>query len=293
MLEDWKGDASPGESDQRLISRQLRRALDPRAGPSARRRLERDLRAATAGGGLVLYYQPRLHLASGTIFAAEALLRWPHPRQGLISPATFFPIAERTDLVNEIGRFVLGTACREAMQWPAHEGRPAPGVSVNISARQLADGVLIEHLTSALELSGLPPERLELELTESMMLEVDFETLLMLSAIRDLGVGLALDDFGTGHASLSMLKRLPLTSMKIDRSLIRGLPEDREDAAIVRAAIATAHALGLTAVAEGIETESQRAFLCSIGCDEGQGFLFSHPQPPAALATRLMLMRES
>lgn len=290
MLSQWTVDAPPGGPDQRLASRQLRRALDPHVGHATRRRLERDLRAATAGGGLVLYYQPRLQLASGAIVAAEALLRWPHPRQGLISPATFFPIAERTDLVNEIGRFVLNTACQDAMQWPTAGNRRPPNVSVNVSARQLTDGVLIEQLSSALEISGLPPERLELELTESMMLEIDFETLLTLSAIRDLGVGLALDDFGTGHASLAMLKRLPLTVMKLDRSLVRTLPEDREDAAIVRAVIATGHALGLTAVAEGIETETQRAFLSGIGCDEGQGFLFSHPQPAAALVTRLMLM---
>ena len=293
MLEQWMVDAPLNASDQRLESRHLRRTLDPRADLSTRRRLERDLRAAVAGGGLVLYYQPRLHLGSGAIVAAEALLRWPHPRQGLISPATFFPIAERTDLVNEIGRFVLCAACQEATGWPASGSRLAPSVSVNISARQLTDGVLIEHLSRALELSGLAPERLELELTEGMMLEIDFETLLTLSAIRDLGVGLTLDDFGTGHASLSMLKRLPLTAMKIDRSLVRELPEDREDGAIVRAVIAAGHALGLTAVAEGIETESQRAFLAGIGCDEGQGFLFSHPQPAAALATRFMLMAES
>lgn len=286
-------DAPPGESESAPASPQLRRVLDPRAGLSTRRRLERDLRTAVAGRGLVLYYQPRLSLASGTIVAAEALLRWPHPRQGLISPATFFPIAERTDLVNEIGGFVLATACREASQWPVNARRPAPFVSVNVSARQLSDGVLINHVASALELSGLPAERLELELTESMLLEVGFETLLTLSAIRDLGVGLALDNFGTGHASLSMLKRLPFTTVKIDRSLVRSVPEDREDAAIVRAIVTTGHALGLTAVAEGIETESQRAFLAAVGCNEGQGFLFSHPQPAAALATRLVLMAES
>ncbi|MGH7122310.1 MAG: putative bifunctional diguanylate cyclase/phosphodiesterase [Acetobacteraceae bacterium] len=293
MREQRLVDAAPNQSDQQPASQQSLRALDSRAGSSTRRRLERDLRTAVAGGGLVLYYQPRLQLASGAIVAAEALLRWPHPRQGLISPATFFPIAERTDLVNEIGRFVLGTACREAKAWPASAGHPPPSVSVNVSPRQLTDGVLLDHVSAALEFSDLPPERLELELAENMLLEIDLETLLTLSAIRDLGVGLALDNFGTAHASLAMLKRLPLTAVKIDRSLIRGLPGDLEDAAIVRATIAIGDALGLTAVAEGIETESQRAFLSGIGCDEGQGFLFSHPQPPAALATRLLLMAES
>jgi EAL domain-containing protein (putative c-di-GMP-specific phosphodiesterase class I) len=289
MLDQWTVGASFGDGDQRPQNPLLRRALDPRAGLSTRRRLERDLRAAVVEGGLLLYYQPRLSLASGTIVAAEALLRWPHPRHGLISPATFIPIAERTDLVTEIGGFVLGTACAEAAHWQTLSPGIVPTVSVNVSARQLADGALLEQLSTALDASGLSPEQLELELTESMMVETGVETLLTLSAIRDLGVGLALDDFGTGYASLSMLKRLPLTVMKLDRSLVRGLPEDREDAAIVQAVVATGHALGLTVVAEGIETDVQRAFLSGIGCDEGQGFLFSHPQPAAALATRLML----
>ncbi|MDA8051312.1 MAG: EAL domain-containing protein [Rhodospirillales bacterium] len=293
MLEQWTVDAPPEEREQRLVNPELRRALDPRAGHSTRRRLERDLRAAVSSGGLILYYQPRLQLASGAIVGAEALLRWPHPRHGLISPATFIPISERTDLITGIGGFVLRTACQEAMRWPAAGQRPAPVVSVNVSARQFADRVLLEQLSAALELSGLPPERLELELTESVMLdtdiETDIETLLTLSAIRDLGIGLALDDFGAGYASLSMLKRLPLTTVKLDRSLVRGLPDNREDAAIVQAVITAGHALGLVMGAEGIETEVQRAFLSGIGCDEGQGFLFSHPQPAAALVTRMML----
>lgn len=293
MLENWTAGASPGEPDQRMMSRQFQRALDPRTGQSTRRRLERDLRAAVVEDGLVLYYQPRLALASGAVVGAEALLRWPHPRQGLISPATFIPIAERTELVHDIARFVLRSACTEAMQWPTVSHNPPPRVSVNISARQLADHVLLEQLSEALEVSRLPPERLELEFAESMLVETELETLLTLSAIRDLGVGLTLDDFGVGPACLSVLRRLPLTVLKIDRSLVRGLPADREDAAIVRAMVAIAHTLDLGVAAGGIETEAQRAFLAGIGCDEGQGFLFSHPQPAAALATRMLLVAGS
>jgi len=272
----------------------VRRALDPRAGVSTQRRLERDLKTAVFAGGLVLHYQPRLALGSGAIVAAEALLRWPHPRLGLISPATFIPIAERTNLITEIGGIVLRGACLEAVPWlAAAAGAAPPAVSVNVSARQITGGAVLGQIAAALDASGLPAERLELELTESTMLETSLETTLTLAAVRDLGVGIALDDFGTGYASLATLKRLPLTAVKLDRSLIRALPEDREDAAIVQALVATGHALGLTVVAEGIETEVQRAFLAGIGCDEGQGFLFSHPQPASAFATRLMVFAEA
>ena len=246
-----------------------------------RRQLERELRAATAAGKLILHYQPRLALASGAIGTNEALVRWPSRKRGLVPPSKFIPIAEQSDLINLIGAWVLLEACTEAMRWDGH------GLSVNISARQLQSGVLPMQLALALEQSGLPPERLELELTESMLVDGSIDTLLALSAIRDLGVGLALDDFGTGFASLSMLKRLPLTVMKLDRSLVRDLPANHEDAAIVQAVVATGHALRLIVVAEGIETEAQRAFLSGIGCDEGQGFLFSHPLPAEQLCQKL------
>jgi EAL domain-containing protein (putative c-di-GMP-specific phosphodiesterase class I) len=245
-----------------------------RAEAAARRRLEQDLRQAVARGELVLHYQPRLALGSGAITSAEALLRWPHRRRGMVPPNVFIPVAEQSDLIVAIGGYVLETACREALTWPV-----GASVSVNVSARQLEGAALLEQVARALEVSGLPPERLELELTESMLVEGSVETLLLLSAIRDLGVGLALDDFGTGYASLSMLKRLPLTVMKLDRSLVRDLPGDREDAAICRAVVETGHALGLVMVAEGIETEAQRSFLAGIGCDEGQGWLFAPALP--------------
>ena len=192
-------------------------------GPAARRRLERDLRAAAAAGAFVLHFQPRLALHSGGVMANEALIRWPDRRRGMTPPGVFIPVAEKSDLINQIGAWVLTEACCEAAGWG--ECR----LSVNVSARQLQSGVLPVQLAMAFERSGLPPDRLELELTESMLMEGTTDTLLALSAIRDLGVGLALDDFGTGFASLSMLKRLPLTVMKLDRSLVRELPANHED----------------------------------------------------------------
>ncbi len=241
--------------------------------PAQRRRLRAELEAATQAGAFSLHYQQRLCLRSGTPNGAEALMRWPHRRRGMVPPAAFIAAAEEGGQINRLGGWALHAACAEAALWERGV------VSVNVSARQLAGGVLLAQIADALELSGLPPERLEIELTESLLVEVDTDTLLTLSAIRDAGVGLALDDFGTGYASLSMLKRLPLTVMKLDRSLVRDLPAEREDATIVRAVIETGHALGLTVVAEGIETEAQRAFLSASGCDEGQGFLFAAPVP--------------
>ncbi len=251
---------------------------DGRAEAAQRRRLQRDLEEATRENAFVLHYQPRLSLATGETAGAEALIRWPHGKRGLVPPAAFIPLAERTGLITAIGGWVIRTACAAAVHWP-----PDWTVSVNVSARQLDDNALLQQVATALAESGLPPDRLELELTESMLVDVSLDTLLTLSAIRDLGVGIALDDFGTGFASLAMLKRLPLTVMKLDRSLVRDLPGDREDAAIVRAVVQTGHALGLFVVAEGIETEQQRAFLSGIGCDEGQGYLFSHPVPEQLL----------
>jgi EAL domain-containing protein (putative c-di-GMP-specific phosphodiesterase class I) len=185
-----------------------------------------------------------------------------------------------------IGAWVLSTACQHARTCGL------ASVSVNISSRQLVEGMLLNQIAEALDVSGLDPDRLEIEIAETILTDAGIETLLTLSAIRDLGVGIALDDFGTGFASLAMLKRLPLTAMKLDSSLIRDIPFDQEDAAIVRAVIATGHALGLTIVAEGIETEAQRTFLSASGCDEGQGFLFSAALSAAELGSRFSAAAE-
>jgi EAL domain-containing protein (putative c-di-GMP-specific phosphodiesterase class I) len=257
-------------------------AAGARQAGAARRRMTRDLAAALRDDGFVLQYQPRLSLATGAMLGAEALIRWRHPRQGLIPPSQFIPAAEQTGQITEIGGWVLAAACREASRWPG-----TTGVSVNVSARQLESGALARQIAHALMESDLLPERLEIELTETMLVEASLDTVLTLSAIRDLGVGIALDDFGTGFTSLSSLRRLPLTTLKLDRSMVRTLPEDREDGAILRAIIQAGHALGLQVVGEGIETEAQRGFLASAGCDEGQGFLFSRPLPAEQITGRL------
>jgi EAL domain-containing protein (putative c-di-GMP-specific phosphodiesterase class I) len=191
------------------------------------------------------------------------------------------PLAETIGRSAALGGWMLGAACRNAASWE----QPWT-VSVRVLAQQIDRGLLLAQVAAALESSGLDPERLELELAESILLDVSLDKLLMLSAIRDLGAGIALDEFGAGLASLTMLKRLPLTAMKLDRSLVRDLPADRDDAAIVQAVIAAAHALGVSVVAEGIETEPQRAFLSGVGCDGGQGSLFSPPLPAGELRRR-------
>ena len=240
--------------------------------------MQRDLATAVEQEELVLHYQARRSLVTGARTDLEALLRWPHPRRGMVPAANFVPMAEETGLITAVGGWVLLAACLEAARWPE------PWVvSVNVSPRQIAERALLGQVAAALDASGLNPERLELDLTESAAVDIDVDALMTLSAIRDLGAGIGLDDFGARVASLSMLRRLPLTTMKLDRSLVRDLPFDHEGAAVVRAVIDTAHALGLNVVAEGIETEQQLAFLSGSGCDEGQGYLFGRPVPPEAL----------
>ncbi len=241
--------------------------------------MEQDIRQALAENGFVLHYQPRFCLATGRLQGAEALIRWSHRKRGLIPAGSFIPLAERSGIINDIGSWVLATACREAASWSGSnaETGDAPLVSVNVSARQLMDDALLEQVAAALELSGLPPEQLELEITEAVLLDDEVETLLILAALRDLGIGLSLDDFGTGAASLFTLKRLPLTAMKLDRSLVRDLPQQAEDRAIIAAVVDTGHALGLDLIAEGVETGAQQGFLAEIGCDAAQGYFFSQP----------------
>jgi EAL domain-containing protein (putative c-di-GMP-specific phosphodiesterase class I) len=248
-----------------------------RAEAAQRRRLQRDLAAATASGAFVLHYRPRLSLESGRQTGAEVGISWLRQRHGLVSASAFLPLAEGAGLTAEIGGWMVRAACVEAAAWPTG------CVSVAVSPRQLVDHALSHQIAEALEASCLAPERLELAFAESVLAEVDTDTLLLLSAIRDLGIGVAVDDFGAGVASLAMLKRLPLTAMKLARTLVREVTTDREDAAIVRAVIETGHALGLCMVADGIDSELQRAFLARSGCDEGQGSLFGHKLTAAAL----------
>lgn len=247
-----------------------------------RRRLESDLRQAIAQGRMTLHFQPRVVLATGTPTGAEALLRWPHRKRGLIAPSAFLPYAERSGLITRLGGWVLDEACREARAWPA-----GTRLAVNVAARQISNGVLLDQVGHALAAQALPSEQLELELPEQAVLDVAEDTLLTLAALRDSGVSIALDDFGAGQTSLAALRRLPLSAVKLDRSLVRGLPAGTEDAAVARAIIGTAHALGLAVIAEGVETEAQRRFLAEAGCDEAQGHLFGGAMPAPALRALL------
>lgn len=253
-----------------------------RAEAAERRRLVRDLGEATREGMLLLRYQPRLALDDGRVFGAAALIRWPHRKHGLVSPRVFLPLAERSGQMADIGAWALATACRDAAGWPD------PGsVSVTIMTGQLCGAMLLSQVAAALKGSGLSPERLEISLPEALLTDSGGDTYLTLAALRDLGVAVAVDDFGSGLASLATLRRLPLTAVKFDRSLVRDVPASREDAAIVRATIETGHVLGLNAVADGIETEAQRAFLAACGCDQGQGHLFGNALPAERIADRL------
>ena len=264
-----------------------RRTSDPSpAVPSAERahlrRLRRDLTTATAHDGFVLHYQPRVALRSGALTGAEALIRWPHRKRGLMAAGSFISVAEQAGLISDIGGWVLRAACAAAVGWGQRVR-----IAVNVSARQLQDQDLLRQIGEALDDTGLDPEMLEIELSEAILTDDNLDTLLVLSALRDLGVGVTLDDFGAGVASLAMLKRLPLEQIKIDRALVRTLPDEPEDVSIVQAIVDTGHALGLRVIAEGVETEAQRSLLAAIGCDQAQGYLFSQPLPEEQFRLRL------
>ena len=248
--------------------------------------LETSLRRALERNELLLYYQPKQDLSRGTISGVEALLRWHHPDLGLLQPNRFIPLAEETGLIVPIGKWVLETACAQNMAWQ-RQGLPAIRVAVNLSPRQFADPNLLDDIGAALEKSGMLPELLELEITESMVMQNVEHTLDVLTAIKRLGVKLAIDDFGTGYSSMSLVKKFPIDVLKIDRSFVREITSDSEDKAIADAIIALGRALDLTIVAEGVETIEQEAFLRAHNCDEIQGFLISKPVPPDEFATLL------
>jgi diguanylate cyclase (GGDEF)-like protein len=244
--------------------------------------LERDLRRALAHGEFEVHYQPKLSLKRGGITGVEALLRWKHPRQGLISPAVFIPLAENTGLIFPIGEWVLNEACRQAQAWRAN-GLPAMEIAVNVSAHQFNEGDLVQKVAGALARSGLDPQCLKLEITESLLMGDVESSIVTMKALTALGVKLAIDDFGTGYSSLSYLKRFPISELKIDRAFVKDLSEASQDAAIIRTIISLAHNLELTVVAEGVETMAQASFLRQAGCSEIQGFYFSRPIQAEAL----------
>ena len=213
----------------------------------------------------------------------EALLRWQQPDVGLVSPLEFIPIAEELGLIVPIGEWVLGEACRQTMAWRA-AGLPALTVSVNLSAMQFKNRRLPKTIAAILAAAGLPPANLELELTESMLVEDTEASAAMLAQLKEIGLKLSIDDFGTGYSSLAYLKRFPLDALKIDRSFVRDITSDKNDAAIVSATIGLAHNLNLRVVAEGVEQQVQVDILRAQGCDEAQGYLFSRPLAAPAFA---------
>ena len=240
--------------------------------------LEAGLRQALDADQFELYYQPRCDAQSGAIVGAEALIRWRHPHDGLISPARFIPVAEETGLINAIGEWVLQTACRDAVRWQQLGHGPVV-VGVNVSSRQFQVGNLAELVAMQLQASGLPAHLLELELTESAVMLDPEQTLVLLKEIKRVGVRIALDDFGTGYSSLGYLKRFPVDCLKIDQSFIRDLTVDPDDAAIARMVITLGHSLKQEVVAEGVETRAQLEFLKTQDCDWIQGYIFSPPVP--------------
>jgi diguanylate cyclase (GGDEF)-like protein len=240
--------------------------------------LESGLRRAIERDELMLFYQPKLDLRTQLITGVEALMRWRHPVLGMVSPAQFIPIAEETGLIEAMGRWALERACRDAQSW-VRDGLPPLRMSVNLSVRQLGSPTLIDDIGAVLARTGLEPERLELEITESAMMRNPEQAAALLAQIRDIGVGLAIDDFGTGYSSLSYLKRFPLSVVKIDRSFVKDLPQDRDAQALASGILALAHGLRMKVVAEGVETGEQLAWLRQHGCDEIQGFLLCKPIP--------------
>ena len=251
--------------------------------------LEDDLRRALEFGELRVHYQPIVDLRTNAVAGFEALVRWQHPTKGLVAPLAFIPMAEETGLIVPIGRWVLETACRQAARWHATAARraeAAPFVSVNLSARQFMAADLVADVAEILRATGLGPGALELEITESVVMDQSEAGIRALRQLRDLGVRLVLDDFGTGYSSLAYLKHLPLDTLKVDRTFVAGLDE-AADRSIVDAVIALAHGLGMAVVAEGIETSRQEERLRELGCDFGQGYLFARPMPADKIAAFL------
>jgi diguanylate cyclase (GGDEF)-like protein/PAS domain S-box-containing protein len=253
----------------------------------ARRMLELDLRHAAGdsgftAGGFEVYYQPLLNLRNDDVVGCEALLRWRHPERGMISPAEFIPVAEEIGVINQLGEWVLTTACHEAMHWPADTK-----IAVNVSPVQFRSATLALKVTSALATSGLPARRLELEITEAVLIRDDETALEILHGLREIGVRIALDDFGTGYSSLSYLQRFPFDKIKIDRCFVTDVAEAQGSSSIVQAVVNIASARNMTTTAEGVETVRQKELLRALGCTEMQGYLFSAAKPAAEVRALL------
>jgi diguanylate cyclase (GGDEF)-like protein len=266
-----------GRNDYHFFDPAIRDSIDRSA------RLETELRHALAARQLLLYHQPVIG-RDGRMLGTEALVRWQHPRRGLVGPGEFIPQAEKSELVVDIGNYVLACACRQLVAWSADPATAGWTLAVNISARQAHQCDFVAHVKRIVAESGANPARLKLELTESMLLRNVDDMIAKMQALKEYGVSFALDDFGTGYSSLSYLERLPISQLKIDRAFVSDMLVTPNAAAIVRTIITLAHNLGLEVTAEGVETPQQRAALLDDGCNHLQGFLFSPPVPAAALA---------
>lgn len=255
---------------------------DMEAEANQRLALERDLRTAVRNGQLALHYQPKVTLDTGAPRGVEALVRWNHPELGVISPATFVPLAEETGSIVSIGQWVMETACREAVALH-RDGYRDLTMAVNLSGRQFDEPNLVYSLRTILSHAGLPPDALEIEVTETVLLKDIERARRVLRATRDMGASIAIDDFGTGYSSLAYLRQLPINTLKIDQSFVRSVHESADEQAIVRAIVAMAESLGLSVVAEGVESAVHASFLESLGCRFAQGFHFAQPMPAEEL----------
>ena len=233
---------------------------------------------ALENGEFSLHYQPKLDFKTGRITSMEGLLRWNNPKIGAVSPVDFIPVAEHTGLISEIGRWVIKTGCAQARKW-AEAGYADVGVALNLSPLQFREKDLFEQIAKSLEATAVPPSMLEIEVTESVVMENFNEAIDTIKRLAAAGVHIAIDDFGTGYSSLAYLKHLPVNTLKIDRSFLSDTVPDEQDKLIITAIIAMAHSMQLSVVAEGVETEAQRAFLKELECDEMQGYLFCKPIP--------------
>ena len=262
---------SAGRNTLRFFAPALQAAINARAS------MEDDLRQAIGTGQFRLYYQPQVE--SGALIGAEALLRWNHPERGFLPPAEFISLAEETGLILPLGDWVLETACLQIAAWSKRKETAQITVGVNISARQLRQPDFVEQVLRAIERTGANPKKLDLELTESMLVENIEEVIAKMTVLKSHGLRFSLDDFGTGYSSLSYLKRLPLDTLKIDRAFVHDMLVDMTSGAIAQTVISLSKAMGLSVIAEGVETEQQREFLAGLGCNAFQGYLFSRPLP--------------
>jgi diguanylate cyclase (GGDEF)-like protein/PAS domain S-box-containing protein len=269
----------------KAAGRNTMRFFDPamQAAVSRRAALEADLRKGTRDNEFLIYFQPQVE-GAGRLTGAEALVRWRHPKRGMVAPVEFIPLAEETGLILQLGHWVLQTACTQLAEWGGQQKTAELTVAVNVSERQFRHPDFVDQVLDAIARSGANPQKLKLELTESLLV-IDLDlTVAKMEALKARGVSFSLDDFGTGYSSLAYLKRLPLDQLKIDRSFVRDVLIDPNDAAIARTVVALGQSLGLAVIAEGVETVAQRDFLARHGCDAYQGFLFSRPLPREQMA---------